>query len=169
MCAVNFAYRSTIVKAAFQHVGLWPPCWILGVRCSTNAHQGPKIVTIPHNSSEWPAFVVFLSLISWNQFCSESEYQMKLYESKHFVITVPMNEYFSPDKRWQSLLLSAGLSAKMLFNAKGRYNDISNSFHITLFWICHVTCWSVFHISFTSSLKDWTYEFKHGIAKIKPK
>ena len=52
---------------------------------------------------------------------------MKLYESKHFVITVPMNEYFSPDKRCQSLLLPAGLSAKMLFNAKGRYNDKSNN------------------------------------------
>ena len=55
--------------------------------------------TIPRNSSESPAFVVFLSLISYNQFCSQSEYQMKLYESNHLVATVPMNKNFSPDKR----------------------------------------------------------------------
>ena len=85
--------------------------------------------TIPHNSSESPALVVFLSLISYNQFCPQSEYQMKLYESNHLVATVPMNKKFSPDERWQSLLLPAGLSSKMLFNAKGRCNDKSNSFH----------------------------------------
>lgn len=43
--------------------------------------------TIPHISSESPAFVVFLSLISYNQFCSQSEYQMKLYESNRFQLT----------------------------------------------------------------------------------
>ena len=88
--------------------------------------------TIPNNSSE--------SLISYNQFCSQSEYQMKLYESNHLVATVPMNKNFSPDKRRQSLLLPAGLSTKMLFNAKGRCNDKSNSFHIALLRMCHVTC-----------------------------
>ena len=96
--------------------------------------------TIPNNSSESPGFVVFLSLISYNQFCSQSEYQMKLYESNHLVATVPMNKNFSPDKRRQSLLLPAGLSTKMLFNAKGRCNDKSNSFHIALLRMFHVTC-----------------------------
>ena len=42
---------------------LRPPCWILCFHRSTNAHQGPKIVTIPHNNSETPSFVVFLSSI----------------------------------------------------------------------------------------------------------
>ena len=55
------------MNSPFQHVKLLgqlrPPCWILCFHCSTNAHQGPKIVTIPHNNSESPAFVVFLSSI----------------------------------------------------------------------------------------------------------
>ena len=51
-----------------------------------------------------------------------------------------MNEYFSPDKRGQQLLLPAGPSAKMLVDAKGRYNDKSDSFHIILLRMCHVTC-----------------------------
>lgn len=102
----------------------------------------------------------FLPLISLNQFCRESEYRMKLYGSNLFVVTVPMNENFSPNKRWQSLLLLPGQDAKIPFNAKDRCFYKSNGFCITLFRICHVICWSVFHFSFASSLEKLNRRIK---------
>ena len=118
------------MNSPFQHVKslgqLRPPCWILCFHCSTNAHQGPKIVTIPHNNSETPAFVVFLSSIwiflrEW--ISNEIIWKQALcYHGSNDRIL------FSRQKVTIVVVARSGLSAKMLFNAKGRCNDKSNSY-----------------------------------------